>query len=135
LSVGFYNIRKPVVQGDASKYISPGHLYSMQILIRNVLSTAGSESIDEKHNFQLVLFTDDVWLKNPGDYTVYFYPNARISVLDTCSPMPEMDPEIPSLVYLTGENIPEQLSGYPFITEVVREPDGDAFTIHSLIMK
>ena len=88
LATGAYNLLRPVVQGDAAKYFNPATLQPMRLLVSDINRTAAAAGIRTDEAFNLVIWTDTVWLKNPRDYTAYFYPAARVIVLGGGDPLP-----------------------------------------------
>jgi hypothetical protein len=112
---GFFNMTRPRVQGDAAKYFDPNHLLPMRLWVSDLNETLDRASWDADTSFCLVIKTDVVWLKNPKDYTQYFFPNADVYVQNLNTDDPDtMDPTQKSLVY-TVEIIPG--TGVPSVGE------------------
>lgn len=110
LGMGTWNLARPVVQGDAAKYIAPAWLHDMRLFLTDLGKTTAAEQLDAQDRFNLVLYTDNVWLKNPGDYTGYFFPEARTVVLASGMPLPEdLDLHVETLVYIIEAEAPLQL--------------------------
>lgn len=107
LGAGTWNLGRPAVQGDAAKYIAPAYLHDMQLFLSDLNRIAAAEQLDAYDRFNLVLYTDNVWLKNPGDYTGYFYPEARIVVLAGGMPLPaDLDLQLKTLLYVIHAEAP-----------------------------
>ncbi|MDW7656385.1 MAG: hypothetical protein SCM11_04335 [Bacillota bacterium] len=101
LGAGTWNLGRPVVQGSAAQYIAPAYLHDMRLFLSDLNRTAATEKLDAHDQFNLVLYTDNVWLKNPGDYTGYFFPAARVVVLASDMPLPEdLDLQKKTLLYV-----------------------------------
>jgi hypothetical protein len=110
LSAGTWNLGRPVVQGDAAKYIAPAYLHDMRLFLSDLNRTTAAERLDAHDRFNLILYTDNVWLKNPGDYTGYFFPDARIVVLASGAQLPEdLDLQMKTLLYVIRAEPPESL--------------------------
>ena len=101
IAAGLDNLRRPIVQGDAAKYIAPAYLHPMQLVISDLNQRLAIEKISANDEFTFVLYTDDVWLKNPEDYTCYFFPKARVIVLESGCVLPaDIDRQKPLIIYL-----------------------------------
>ena len=138
LGVGIRNVALPVVQGDAAKYFAPAELYNMRLLISDLNRTAANEELYDHDAFNMILYTDNVWLKNPGDYTAYFFPNARIVLLGSDMPLPgDLDLEVKTLLYVVQAKSPEQLPagfGHPE-TVIVPKKDDPTLQLQRLIYR
>ncbi len=88
ISLGIYNIYKPVVQGDAAKYFNPDTLQPMKYVISSMMSTVTEAEREGRDNLTLVLYTNNIWLKNLTDYTSYFLPDTQVYALSEGEPLP-----------------------------------------------
>lgn len=110
VSIGYINISKPLVQGDAAKYFAPGHLTKMHHMIKDLSFSADKAGFSDEDEFDFILYTDDIWLKNPKDYLGYFYPNANNYVLASGQELPEnIDMEDPLIIYIINATPPESV--------------------------
>ena len=87
LSVGTIQLFRPVVQGEAVKYLNDKWLNPMRLLVHDLNQAAAMAGYAPDDRFDLVICTDIVWLKNPRDYTQYFFPHAQITVLGRQDPL------------------------------------------------
>jgi hypothetical protein len=105
LSIGTVHLFRPFVQGDAAKYFNEVMLNPMRLLMHDVNQAAALAGYDSDDMFDLVICTDIVWLKNPRDYTQYFFPQARVTVLGREDPLPEQITRVNGgLIYLIDVN-------------------------------
>jgi hypothetical protein len=111
LLIGFAHIAEPKVQGDAAKYIAPGYLRPMNLLILDLTDHLNAAGITQDDEFNFVLCTDNVWLKNPADYTEYFYPEANIYLCENEDELPaDMNVDLQTVVYAVEGSIPNSLT-------------------------
>jgi hypothetical protein len=102
LGYGIYNVFTPVVQGDAEKYFNADTLQPMKHLIRNMVSTVKEAELKGQDDLTLILYTNNIWLKNLTDYTAYFLPDTIVYVLSEGEPLPS---ETENMVIYCDENI------------------------------
>jgi hypothetical protein len=138
LGAGAWNLARPVVQGDAAKYIAPAYLHDMRLFMSDLNRTAAAEQIDAHDRFNLVLYTDNVWLKNPGDYMGYFFPDAHTVVLASGMQLPEdLDLQMKTLFYVIQaeppESFPAEFGQLESITFSVK--DGRPLQIRRLVYR
>ncbi|NLO34793.1 MAG: hypothetical protein GX112_00390, partial [Clostridiaceae bacterium] len=104
LAVGTLHLTRPLVQGDAAKYDAQGLLQPMHLLVREINRQAAAAGLQAEDTFTLIIYTDSVWLKNPVDYTRYFYPRARTIVLGSGQTLPDhLDAQHPWLIYILDD--------------------------------
>jgi hypothetical protein len=109
-SIGYINISKPLVQGDAAKYFAPGHLTKMHHMVKDLSYNVNKAGFSDKDDFDFILYTDDIWLKNPKDYLGYFYPNANNYVLGSGEELPEnIDMAGSVIIYIINATPPESV--------------------------
>lgn len=138
LSVAFDHVRRPLVQGDAAKYLLTGHLQPMQRLMADLSGRAAAAGISAQDEFDFVLYTDNVWLKNPADYMGYFYPKASITVLESGRPLPEnLNAQIPTVIYIIeGRPAEDVLAHAALVEDVALKLDhGASIELRRLIRK
>ena len=104
LAAGTLHMTRPLVQGDAAKYYAPGLLQPMHLLVRDINRQAALAGLQTDDAFTLIIYTDSVWLKNPVDYTRYFYPRARTVVLGSGQTLPDhLNAQQPWLIYILDD--------------------------------
>ena len=120
IAAGLDNLRRPIVQGDAAKYITPAYLHPMQLVISDLNQRLAIEKISANDEFTFVLYTDNVWLKNSDDYTCYFFPKARVVVLESGCVLPEdINRQKPLIIYIIEGTPADEVLAYKNKIETV----------------
>lgn len=100
LSIGTYNLTKPMMQGDGAKYFMAAALQPTKYLIADMIQVAHANNIDQQDSFMIIYYTDSIWRSNLKDYTCYAFPNAKVIVLKNDQELPsEVDFSVSTLVY------------------------------------
>lgn len=102
MGFGIYNIYKPVVQGDAAKYFNPDTLQPMKYVINEMVLTVKEAEREGNDSLTLVLYTNNIWLKNLNDYTSYFLPVTKVYALSEGEPLPS---PVENMVIYCDDNI------------------------------
>lgn len=136
LIVGFAHIAEPKVQGDAAKYIAPGYLRPMNLLMLDLTEKLAAAGMTQDDEFNFVLCTDNVWLKNPADYTEYFYPEANIYLCENDNDLPvDMNTDLITVFYAVEGSLPESLVIYAeqIENDILEIDDSTYMTLQRLI--
>lgn len=75
----------------------------LKFMIAYTEDTLEDYGIADTGRFNLVLYTDNLWQSNLCDYATFFYPNASVYSLTSKDPLPELEPDIPTLIFAENE--------------------------------
>ena len=124
------------MQGDAAKYIAPGYLRPMNLLMLDLTEKLAAAGMTQDDEFNFVLCTDNVWLKNPADYTEYFYPEANIYLCENDNDLPvDMNTDLITVFYAVEGSLPESLVIYAeqIENDILEIDDSTYMTLQRLI--
>lgn len=75
------------------------HIQPMKYMIKNLEETAKTNGLNEVSEFNIVLYTDNILIRNLPDYCKFFYPNATIYTPEHQEFPPELDQTLTTFEY------------------------------------
>jgi len=86
------------------------HVQPMKYMIRDLDETAKSNELNSMSRFNIVLYTDNIMIKNLSDYCKFFYPNAKVFTPENHQFPHELNQSLTTLEYSDMEIFPENES-------------------------
>lgn len=108
---GIYNFRQGNQSFTYFNFIQP-----MKYVFNDLEKTFKDNGISNEDEFNLILYTDNVLMKNPADYCKFFYPNANVYVPEYGQLPDDIDLSLTSYIYSDQEFCDEfPIDGYEML--------------------
>lgn len=79
------------------------HVQPLKFMIAYTEESLEEYGIKDTDEFNLILYTDNLWQSNLRDYAAFFYPNATVYSLTSGQPLPDLDFSLPIFLFAESE--------------------------------
>jgi hypothetical protein len=80
-------------------FIYFNYIQPMKYMLNDLENTAKDNNLDSQSVFNLIMYTDNVLMKNPADYCEFFFPNANIYLPEHDEFPVDIDLDLTTFVY------------------------------------
>lgn len=99
--IGFHNFRQI---NQSFTYFN--HIQPMKYMIKDFEDTVHENDLTDRSEFNFILYTENILIKNPADYFAFFYPEANVYTPDYGVIPEDIDLSLPTFFY-SDKEVPE----------------------------